>query len=74
MAGKGRQTKQVTLDVLNTDSGLQLGIVLAGDRYTFSKFFFSFKRSSVLGRMFPFVEGYSGFEVIFYFWWIIWSV
>jgi hypothetical protein len=46
MAGKGGQTKQVTLDVLNTDSGLLLGIVLAGDRYTFSKFFVS--PSSVL--------------------------
>jgi hypothetical protein len=62
MAGEGGQTKQVTLDVLNTDRGLPLGILLAEDRYTFSNFFcFSSKRSSVLGRVFPFVEGYSDF-------------
>jgi hypothetical protein len=46
MAGEGGQTKQVTLDVLNTDRGLPLGILLAEDRYTFSEFFVS--PSSVL--------------------------
>jgi hypothetical protein len=56
MAGEGGQTKQGTLDVLNTDRGLPLGILLAEDGYTFRKFFcFSLKRSSVLGRIFPFV-------------------
>jgi hypothetical protein len=46
MAGEGGQTKQVTLDVLNTDRGLPLGILCAEDRYTFSKVFVS--PSSVL--------------------------
>jgi hypothetical protein len=42
MAGEGGQRKQVTLDVLNTDRAkLLLGILLAGDRFTFSKFFVS---------------------------------
>lgn len=46
MAGEGGQTKQVTLDVLNTDRGLPLCILWEEDRYTFSKFFVS--PSSVL--------------------------
>jgi hypothetical protein len=35
------KTKQVTPDVLNTDRGLPPGILLAEDRYTFSKSFVS---------------------------------
>jgi hypothetical protein len=62
MAGKGGQTKQVTLDVLNTDSGLQLGIILAGDRYTFSKFFFLLQAFFCFGKDVPFCGG------IFWFW------
>jgi hypothetical protein len=53
MAGEGGQTKQVTLDVLNTDRGSPLGILLAEDRYTFSKFFVSplfWEGSSLLWR------------------------
>jgi hypothetical protein len=46
MAGEGGQTKQGTLDVLNTDRGLPLGILLKEDGYTFRNFFVS--PSSVL--------------------------
>ncbi len=46
MAGEEGQTKQGTLDVLNADRGLPLGILLAEDGYTFRKFFVS--PSSVL--------------------------
>jgi hypothetical protein len=46
VAREGGQTKQGTLDVLNTDRGLPLGILLVEDGYTFRNFFVS--PSSVL--------------------------